>query len=196
MYKKTDAAGPDPRAERTVRTDLHLITATGDVMAGIPTDRWCTFEIKDDCSDYKLCNPRTYTYSGHCETEFPPVIGPSQSGSALFVKTPNTACGAVGVLTFDLYDESKHQSAGKMAIMFSNPYDFVQYSNMYAIGVFGMDVNCDYDLYYKMYNGAEDGFVRGEAKCGGLTYESSVAIVRATMSNSYQPVIQVVVCNN
>ncbi|XP_067426890.1 DELTA-sagatoxin-Srs1a-like [Thunnus thynnus] len=157
-------------------------------------NRQCSIEVENKCSEYTLGNPRWYTDYGFCETPFPLTLGPSESGSALFVKTPGTVYGSVGVFTYDLLNGSTKQHDGKIAVMFSNPYDFNLYSNWYAVGDFDMATTCDYDLYYKMYYNAEKGFVRGKAADGSLIYESKLVTIRATMSDSYQPVIKVQVC--
>ncbi|XP_042248853.1 DELTA-sagatoxin-Srs1a-like [Thunnus thynnus] len=159
-----------------------------------PTHRQCSIEIENKCSGYTLCNPRVHTVSGFCETPLPPTLGPAESGSALFIKTPQTACGSVGVFTYDLLNGSTKQYDGKIAVMFSNPYDFNLYSNWYAVGVFDMGKTCDPDLYKEMYKNAEKGFVRGKAKGPSLTHTSNRVTIRATMSDSYQPVIKVQVC--
>lgn len=135
-----------------------------------------------------------HTVSGHCEAPLPPTLAPSDSGSALFSKTAGAACGAVGVFTYDLLNGSTKQYDGKLAVMFSNPYDFNLYSNWYAVGVFDLARPCDHELYKHMYNSAEKEFVRGKAKGAGLTHSSHRLTVRATMSDSYQPVLKVQVC--
>ncbi|KAK2833952.1 hypothetical protein Q5P01_017841 [Channa striata] len=155
-----------------------------------PTHRQCTIEIENNSYDYTLMTPRIYTYSGSCEKPLPAVIGVSSSGGALFVKTPHTACGSVGVFTYDLYHHPSKQNRGKMAVMFSNPYDFNLYWNWFAVGVFDISKQCDYDLYKEMYYDEEKGFVRGQAKCGFLTYTSHAVTIRATMADRYQPVIK------
>ncbi|CAK6980509.1 DELTA-thalatoxin-Avl1a-like [Scomber scombrus] len=159
-----------------------------------PTHRQCSIEIENKCSVYTLCNPRVHTVSGHCETPLPPTLGPSESGSARFTKTPQTACGSVGVFTYDLLNGSTKQHDARLAVMFSNPYDFNLYSNWYAVGVFDTAKTCDHELYKQMYNSAENGFVRGKAKGSGLTYSSHHVTIRATMSDGYQPVMKVQVC--
>ncbi|KAK2833831.1 hypothetical protein Q5P01_017720 [Channa striata] len=169
----------------------------GQSIASIaPTHRQCAIDIENNSADYTLCNLRIYTDSGSCEKPLPATLGASRSGSGLFIKTPHTARGSVGVFTYDLCKNSEHQNSGKMAVMFSNPYDFNLYANWFAVGVFDVDKRCDYDLYREMYYSEERGFVRGEAKCGSLTYESDVVTIRATMSDSYTPVVTVQVCNN
>ncbi|XP_044040340.1 bryoporin-like [Siniperca chuatsi] len=162
----------------------------------LPTHRQCTIELENKCSAYTLCNPHVSTVSGSCAKALPPTLSPSESGSALFIKTPDTACGSVGVLTYDLQNASTEKCDGKMAVMFSVPYDFNVYSNWYAVGVFDENKVCDNSLYEEMYHNAENGFVRGQAKDGGLTYKGKGVAVRATMSDSYTPVIEVQVCIN
>ncbi|KAK2894300.1 hypothetical protein Q8A73_016784 [Channa argus] len=155
------------------------------------THRQCTIKIKNNSSNYKLMDPRIYTYSGSCDKTLPATISVSSSGKARFIKAPHTASGSVGVFTYDLYQNSTKQNRGKMAVMFSNPFDFNLYSNWFAVGVFDMNKQCDYDLYNEMYYNEVNGFVRSEAKCGSLTYTSEGVTIRATMSDSYQPVIEV-----
>ncbi|XP_044188515.1 DELTA-sagatoxin-Srs1a-like [Thunnus albacares] len=157
-------------------------------------NRQCSIEVENKCSEYTLGNPRWYTYSGFCETPFPPTLDPSESGSALFIKTPGAACGSVGVFTYNLLNGSTNLNDGKIAVMFSNPFDFNWYSNWYAVGVFDMATTCDYDLYYKMYYDVGEGFVRGKAADGTLIYESKLVTIKASMSDSYQPIIKMQVC--
>lgn len=80
--------------------------------------------------------------------------------------------------------------------MFSVPYDFNFYSNWYAVGVFGLEKQCGKPLFEEMYNYAERGFVRGKAKGPSLTHRGGRVTMRATMSDSYQPVIKVQVCSS
>ncbi|XP_038566057.1 DELTA-sagatoxin-Srs1a-like [Micropterus salmoides] len=156
--------------------------------------RQCTVEIENKCSEYTFCNPQVFTYSGSYEKPLPPTLGPSESCSALFIKTPSTACGAVGVFTYELQNKSTKKCDGKMAVMYSVPYDFNFYSNYYAMGVFDVNTKCDYDLYKEMYYGAGAVFVRREAK-DSLTYKGKDVTITATMSDSYTPVIKVQVSN-
>ncbi|XP_026201054.1 DELTA-sagatoxin-Srs1a-like [Anabas testudineus] len=153
--------------------------------------RQSTIELKNDCSDYKLINPSCYTYSGSCSTPFPAEIGPFDSGIAVFEKTAGTSCGSVGVVTYDLLNKSTQEKPGKLAIMFSNPFNFNFFSNLFAVGVFNMSTKCDYDLYRKMYYEADGGYVRGAARDGGLTYTSERVTITATMTDTHEPVIRI-----
>lgn len=129
----------------------------------IPTHRECAIQITNMCSRHTLCNPRISLFSGGCASPLPPTVGSSTTGSVLFTKTPHTAKGAVGVFTYDLRNNSTKNSYEKLAVMFSVPYDFNLYSNWYAVGIFGGEKKCDYNLYCEMYYHSEAGFVRGKA---------------------------------
>ncbi|XP_022607890.1 DELTA-actitoxin-Aeq1b-like isoform X2 [Seriola dumerili] len=158
--------------------------------------RQCSIELQNKSSMFTLCNPHVHTVSGSCDAPFPPTLGPSESGGALFVKSPHAACGSVGVFTYDLLSESTQQYRGRVAVMFSVPYDFNLYSSWFAVGVFGLDTHCDQHLYETMYYNTERGFVRGKAKGPSLSHRGSHVTVRATMSDSYRAVLKVQVCNN
>ncbi|XP_061600026.1 DELTA-sagatoxin-Srs1a-like [Cololabis saira] len=157
--------------------------------------RQCLVEIQNKSSCCSLTDPRVHLVSGSSEAPLPPMLKPSEAGSARFVKSVG-ARGSVGVFTYDLVHQSSKQHGGKMAVMFSVPYDFNLYSNWYAVGMFGGDQPCDKDLYELMYKGGEKGFVRGKAKGPGLTHRMDRVTVRATMSDSYRPVLKVDVCDN
>uniref|UniRef100_A0A672FKF7 DELTA-sagatoxin-Srs1a n=1 Tax=Salarias fasciatus TaxID=181472 RepID=A0A672FKF7_SALFA len=160
---------------------------------GSPTHRQCLMYITNGCSSYSLSNPRWYIYSGSCASPLPPMIPSNASGSALFIKTPHTACGSVGVITYDLLHDDSNQTIEKISIMFSNPYDFNVYSNWYAVGIFDESKQCDYDLYNEMYYEASESFVRGQADGNVLVYKGKRVTIQATMSDAYQPVMKVTV---
>lgn len=138
---------------------------------------------------------RVFFESGGCGVPLSPSIPNSSCGLAQFSKTPNTARGSVGVFTYDLLNKSTKESTEKMALMFSVPYDFIEYSNLYAVGVFDSDTECDYDLYKCMYYKTDTTFVRGKACEPYLTYEGNEVTIMAAMSDCYQPVIKVQVNN-
>lgn len=125
-----------------------------------------------------------------------PRLCPSDTGSALFDKTLGAACGSVGVFTYDIYQEFADQYRGKLAVMFSNPYDRIAYSSWYAVGVFGMDRACDEELYKEMYYGDQTSFVRGKASGPSLTYNLPGLAIAASMSDTHESVLKVQVYNN
>jgi len=100
---------------------------------------------------------------------------------AEFQKTAHTARGAVGVFTYELQSCNK-----KLAYMFSVPFDYNLYSNWHAGGFFGKSKDCNYDLFYEMYNSAENGFLRRK---GGNSFSHTDGgfKVQATMTDTYTP---------
>ncbi|KAM4717163.1 DELTA-sagatoxin-Srs1a-like [Anableps anableps] len=162
----------------------------------IPTHRQCKVEIQNKTSSFTLCEPLVHLFSGNCECPLPPTLRPSESGTALFVKKSHTACGSVAVFTYDILQESTRQNRGRLAVMFSVPYDFNIYSNWYAVGAFSKDKLCDEELYREMYYASQRGFVRGKAKGPSLTHKAGHVTIRASMSDSYQPVLKVELCDN
>ncbi|KAM7372617.1 hypothetical protein PAMP_009772 [Pampus punctatissimus] len=168
---------------------LGTLVATGGANGQDLTYRQCTIKIKNDCNNYGLFNPRMYIESGGCTVPLSPFIASSKSDIAQFSKTPYTACGSVGVFTYDLLKDTD-QPTQKIAVMFSVPYDFNLYSNWYAVGIFDESKQCDYELYSEMYKGAEKSFKRGKASDPCLIYEDDRFTIMATMSDTYQPVIK------
>ncbi|XP_035510863.1 DELTA-sagatoxin-Srs1a-like [Morone saxatilis] len=170
------------------------VGAVSSVAPLIPTHRQCKVEIANGCSTYTLSNVSVYTKSGSgC---VPPTIASGASGNGLFTKTQGAARGAVGVFTYDLLNTRTKNISEKIAVMYSVPYDFNLYSNWYALGIFPNYKECDYDLYCKMYYENDKTFVRGKAKGPSLTYKGHHVTIRATMSDSFQPIMMVQVSEN
>ncbi|XP_062391180.1 DELTA-sagatoxin-Srs1a-like [Sardina pilchardus] len=158
------------------------------------TNRQCSIEI-ENTSEFILTTECYHCISGSCDTPLPPRLSPSESGRGRFIKTPYAACGAVGVFTYDIQEPETQLNSGKIAVMFSNPYDFVEYSNWYGVGVFCTETLCDSELFKKMYYGVEEEFARGKASEPSLTYKGSSVTIEASMSDSNDTVIKVQVNN-
>ncbi|XP_030294129.1 DELTA-sagatoxin-Srs1a-like [Sparus aurata] len=157
--------------------------------------RQCTIEVTNKSSHYTLCYVGVYINSGFCATPLPLKIKPSSSGNALFSKTGGTVRGAVGVFTYDLYNKSKGQTAGRIAVMFSVPFNFNLYDNWYAVGVFEKSRACNYDLYYQMYYYTGNMFTR-EIAGNGIERMNGPVAITASMTNSYQPILSLEVRDN
>ena len=140
-------------------------------------------------SDYLI---RSYLLSGDCTISLESEVKPGANDSALFARTPYSLRGIVGVFTYDL---SLYGSVttDKMAVMFSVPFNFNFEENWFAVGVFSRDKKCDHDLYHEMYYNNSSHFVRGKAKDGDLIYEHEKVVIKASMSDTYTPILKVIV---
>lgn len=153
--------------------------------------RSCSVEINNNSGYFTLTNPRVFTESGHCEIPPSPMVGPCCLGSAMFNKTTGAATGAVGVLTYDLYNPNYGDCSYVLAIMYSVPFDRNLYSNWFAVGVFSRGVECDYNLYDSMYNNSEYNFVRGQGDGSSVTYQGEFLMVSASMSDNGEAMLRV-----
>uniref|UniRef100_A0A3P9P7W2 DELTA-sagatoxin-Srs1a-like n=1 Tax=Poecilia reticulata TaxID=8081 RepID=A0A3P9P7W2_POERE len=158
-----------------------------------PTQRQCTVEIQNKSSSLMLCE--FHVYSGNCESPLPPTLCPSESGTALFSKKTLAASGSVGVFTYDILQEASKEACGRVAVMFAVPFDFNIYYNWYAVGIFDQNKMCNEDLYMEMYYGVQHNFIRGKANGPSLTHSNGQVTIRASMSDSFQPVLKLELCD-
>ncbi|XP_065133508.1 tereporin-Ca1-like [Paramisgurnus dabryanus] len=162
------------------------------VSATLTTSRSCTIQITNKTKEYNLINPQVYTVSGYCCHPPQPTISSTNTEVCSFTKIQNTACGAVGVLTYDLYHAETRVCSDRMAILFSVPYDYILYSNILGVGVFEITRACDKALYSYMYEGKDlRRFARAKAKASGVTYKAPRVELRATMSNVCKAIMKV-----
>ncbi|XP_068455403.1 DELTA-thalatoxin-Avl1a-like [Clinocottus analis] len=151
--------------------------------ANMKSRRNITIEITNLTSGYCLIDPKVYLDSGNCHSPPQPTVRPLKTEVCNFSKSSGKATGAVGVMTYDLFQRSSNSAREKLAIMFSVPYDNNMYKNWLALAIYGMDKECDKKLYKEMYDTKEpQGFVREEAKGCGLTFEGGSLDIKATMS--------------
>ena len=136
-----------------------------------------------------------YIQSGQCFRSLPDQIDPHSETIVEFTKTAHTACGAVGVFTYDIHNPRRKSASKELAFMFSVPYDYNLYSNWYAAGLFGQSKNCDYDLYTEMYYNTESRFVRRKGG-SNITYRDGDFRVSATMADTYTPIMSVKIVDN
>uniref|UniRef100_A0A1A7Y965 Si:ch211-119d14.3 n=1 Tax=Iconisemion striatum TaxID=60296 RepID=A0A1A7Y965_9TELE len=172
----------------------YLHSAAGIVSPGLsagatPTHRQCSIELKNDTSHYTLYNLSVYLSSGCCSVPFPPTIRSSNSGEAVFTKTPNASQGSVGVFTYDLLNNSTKVSTEKAAVLFVVPTDLN--SVAYAVGVFDHSKDCGQDLFKEMFKTTNGSFVRAKAKGQSLTHKGRNVTIMATMSNCSNAVMKV-----
>ena len=149
--------------------------------------------ISSDGKDLYLCLfYRVYMTSGFSYHPPQPTVRISMTEVCSFTKDDNTATGAVGLLTYDLFHMQSRVCSERMAIMFSVPFDHNIYKNRLAVGVVEHSRACDKDLYNQMYDGKDlSNFTRSEANGSGLEYKATYVDLRATMSTVGNAIVKV-----
>jgi len=141
---------------------------------------------------FLLVKIRVFLDSGSCHSPPQPTVRPLKTEVCNFGKTSAKATGAVGVLTYDLFERHSNTVKETLAIMFSVPYDYNLYKNWLALGIYHQGKEVNEKLYKEMYyNKEQQGFVREEAKGCGLTFEGSVLDIKATMSPMGRSILKV-----
>ncbi|XP_061761345.1 actinoporin-like protein [Nerophis ophidion] len=154
------------------------------VAADVESRRSVTIEITNLTNNYCLINPKVYLDNGEVYNPPQPTVRPLKVEVCTFTKSSGKATGAVGVLTYDLYERSQKDYIETMAIMFSVPWDYNFYKNWFAVGISKKGLECDKNLFKLMYNEKkqrENGFVREEATGTGINFVGSYLDLKATM---------------
>ncbi|XP_036944943.1 bryoporin-like [Acanthopagrus latus] len=162
------------------------------VSATLSTNRNCTIEITNVSANYCLINPKVYMSSGYCHHPPQPTIRTTKTEVCSFTKDDNTATGAVGLLTYDLFHMQSRVCSDRVAIMFSVPFDHNLYKNRLAVGVVEQSRDCDKHLYDQLYDGKDlSNFTRSEQHGAGLLYRATYVDLRATMSSVGKAIVKV-----
>nr|XP_015804158.2 bryoporin-like [Nothobranchius furzeri]XP_015804159.2 bryoporin-like [Nothobranchius furzeri] len=162
------------------------------VSATLTTNRNCAVEITNVSGTYCLINPKVYMASGFSCHPPQPTIRTQKTEVSSFTKDDNTATGAVGLLTYDLFHMRNRVCSERMAIMFSVPFDHSLYKNRLAVGVFELSQACDKHLYEQMYDGKDlSNFTRSDANGCGLEHKAAHVDLRATMSTTGKAMVKV-----
>lgn len=107
-----------------------------------------------------------------------------------FTKDDNTASGAVGVMTYELFHMQRREREGMMAVMFSVPFDYNFYSNWLSVGIFDPLQPCDKALYEKMYNDKCESFRRHKGDGSGTRFEGKKVDIRGCMSDEGKAIVK------
>uniref|UniRef100_A0A3Q2P1B8 Bryoporin-like n=1 Tax=Fundulus heteroclitus TaxID=8078 RepID=A0A3Q2P1B8_FUNHE len=162
------------------------------VSATLTTNRNCTIEITNVSGSYCLINPKVYMNSGFSYHPPQPTVRTQKTEVCSFTKDDNTATGAVGLLTYDLFHMQSRVCSERMAIMFSVPFDRNIYANRLAVGVVENSRACDKHLYDHMYDGKDlSHAARSDANGCGLEYKAPYVDLRATMSTTGKAIVKV-----
>ncbi|XP_026886598.2 DELTA-sagatoxin-Srs1a-like [Electrophorus electricus] len=168
-------------------------TSSEQISQSINTRRNIVIEISNYSSKYKLGNPRVYTKSGYCLSPPQPTIQKKTKEVCTFTKTSDTACGAVGVLTYQILT-NEMGSVGELAIMFSVPHDYRLYENWFAFGIFTTGMPCNEYLFKQMYYDPSTKhcpFTRGKGTGSEITYCRGNISVKGTMSPAGKSIMKV-----
>ena len=138
-----------------------------------------------------LFNKSIYLESGHVHSPPQPTVRTNKTELCNFTKTSGKASGAVGVLTYDLFEQHQTSQPDKVAIMFSVPYDYGYYKNWMSVGIFPHGKEVNEALYKEMYYNDEKGFKRMEGTGSGLTFEGHRLDIKATMSPMGRAIMKV-----
>ncbi|XP_036374633.1 DELTA-actitoxin-Afr1a-like [Megalops cyprinoides] len=140
---------------------------------------------------YILTSPQVYTYSGYCSDPPQPTVTQGETEICSFRKTAGTACGTVGLLTYDITNDQR-KTVERLAIMFSVPFDYTYYDNWLALGLFEADYKCNELLYKQMYY--DEGTFKREKATGAeilYTNKDKKYTVRGTMSPAAKSILKV-----
>ncbi|XP_053197689.1 DELTA-stichotoxin-Hmg2b-like [Scomber japonicus] len=160
--------------------------------ANLTSRRNVTIEITNLTNNYCLIDPKVFLESGCCHSPPQPTVRPLKTEVCNFTKTSAKACGAVGVMTYDLFERKSNSAKETVAIMFSVPYDYNMYKNWFAVGIYDQGKECNESLYKEMYyNKEQKGFIREEAHGSGITYEGKQLDIKATMSPMGKAIMKV-----
>lgn len=137
-----------------------------------------------------------YLSSGQCKEHLPSTLSQSEEGSAIFAKIAGTACGAVGVFTYNLWKKDTEQEDKIIAIMFHVPFDYNLFSNWYAMGIFDLETNCDARLYQMMYYNENERFLRFQANTKSETFRKDDVAIKCKMTNCCEPTLMIKITRN
>lgn len=130
--------------------------------------------------------------SGYSHHPPQPTVITTKTEVCSFTKDDNTATGAVGLLTYDLFDMNRRAYGERVAIMFSVPYDYNLYMNRMAVGVVPRTQDCDKHLHNRMYDGKDvSNFTRSDVGGTGVHHCGGGVDVRATMSSVGKAILKV-----
>ncbi|XP_057682673.1 DELTA-actitoxin-Aeq1a-like [Corythoichthys intestinalis] len=157
----------------------------------LTTNRNCTIEVVNRTSVFCLTNPKVYNERGFPFSPPQPTVRVGRGEVCSFTKDDNTASGAVGVLTYELFHMHNKYCNEMVAVMFSVPFDYNFYKNWLGVGVYPKSRETDEKLYKEMYNSKDfTNFVRHEADGSGVEFISREVEVAACMSNEGHAIIK------
>ncbi|XP_059574505.1 hydra actinoporin-like toxin 3 isoform X1 [Alligator mississippiensis] len=166
---------------------IQSLVATTDV------GRCVGIEIINQTQNLTLHSPRYYCFSGH--SLIPPVlkITPGSTANCVFVKTRYSLRGSVGILAYEAGDFI-------LALVFSNPFDYVLYNIQFALSI--TDDKYFYDsmeaAYYRIIKNSFRNSTSIQKVSLSQCHETVKVTARnisaqATMSNDSKAILRVLI---
>ncbi|KAK1152327.1 DELTA-thalatoxin-Avl1a-like [Acipenser oxyrinchus oxyrinchus] len=143
-------------------------------------------EITNKSTKIILEHPQTYCFSGSRKNLPLPSIHPGERVVSIFVKTQGAPRGSVGILSYKFNNK-------RFFLYFSNPFDYVLYTNEFALHIADESVQTDEDLYKVLAFGSLDPLYKKksvQSDDSSLKLKGEGVQIVATMSASSKPVIK------
>ncbi|KAL4623830.1 DELTA-thalatoxin-Avl1a-like [Arapaima gigas] len=135
-------------------------------------------------SHLPLESPQVYCSSGFVKVPPAAVIDSQETATCLFAKNVGFR-GSVGLLSYKFGDK-------RVFLLFSNPYDFVTYSNEFALFIGDQHLSADQKLFDQMYRGhvGPVSFANLRKNGASISLKTRRVEFSATMSNSTEAIIK------
>ncbi|XP_007883159.1 uncharacterized protein LOC103172162 isoform X1 [Callorhinchus milii] len=160
-----------------------------EIVKDINSTRCVGIEITNNSKHFKLSLPATYAYCGRVNSPPDPTIEKGQKGVSVFIKTPLSLYGCVGVLSY-MFDDKQ------ISLLFSNPLDQFKYNVEYALYAPDQKTATDEALYNKMYSELQESTSFTKASLGrgnvALQVVTDQMEVIATMANELTTGISII----
>ncbi|XP_078402890.1 uncharacterized protein LOC144683591 [Cetorhinus maximus] len=165
-----------------------MATSIEEMVKSIDSRIIVGIELTNSSLHYDLSSAATYAECGVVQSPPPPTIHKGKKGMCVFIKTPFSFYGTVGVLSYVFGD---HQ----ISLLFSNPLDCIKYNTEFALHIPDTKTMTDRNLYNKMYTQLHESSSFTKTAIGrgntALQLNKEGMEVSATMSNvNYKAIIK------
>uniref|UniRef100_A0A8C9TY56 Uncharacterized protein n=1 Tax=Scleropages formosus TaxID=113540 RepID=A0A8C9TY56_SCLFO len=135
-------------------------------------------------SELPLESPQTFCFSGFVKVPPAAVIDPQETAVCLFAKNLGFR-GSVGLLSYKFANK-------RVFLLFSNPYDFVTYSNEFALFIGDHQLSTDKKMFDQIYRShvGPVSFANLRKDGGSVSLKAGGIEFSATMSNFTEAIIK------
>ncbi|XP_053545854.1 DELTA-sagatoxin-Srs1a-like [Bombina bombina] len=158
-----------------------------EILSKVDAGRSVGIELINRTKSITLNFKSSFCESGHMLSPPSSTVSPGSKEICIFVKTPGTACGSVGLIVY-------HFQRNSLVVMFSNPFDRNIFSTICGVWITDETVQADHglfnDLYYdKMPSLSFQRLVVGR-DTQALEVSKDNVVVKATMSDDYKAILK------